>query len=199
MKLHHLHVAQGQAGAQGHRHPVAGLVAGGGVVEVHRGAAAGREQHRLCGHETVPAGAHVDQQRAGDARAVAGGDQLDRAVLLQRVHVERAHLLHHPVDDLDAGEVALVHGAVEALSRERLLVDGPVRVAVEEAADLVLQLPDSLDRALDQPPREVLPRQPLAARDGVHEVALDGVLRRQRDVVAPPAPCACSRTCRGVP
>ena len=77
-----------------------------------------------------------------------------------------------------------MHGAVEALPRERLLVDGPVRVAVEEAADLVLQLADALHRTFDQPPRQILPRQPLAADDGVHEVALDGVLGGDRDVVA---------------
>ncbi len=50
------------------------------------------------------------------------------------------HLLHQPVDDLDAGQVALVHGAVEGLAGERLLVQRAVRVAVEEAADLVLEL-----------------------------------------------------------
>ena len=105
-------------------------------------------------------------------------------MLLEPAHVERQHLLHHPVDDLDAGQVALVHGAVEALPRERLQVDGAVRVAVEEAADLVLQLLDALHRALDQLPREILARQPLAADDGVHEVALDGVFRGDCDVVA---------------
>ena len=47
--------------------------------------------------EAVRAGAHVDQQRTGDARSVAGGNQLDGAVLLEPAHVQREHLLHHPV------------------------------------------------------------------------------------------------------
>ena len=126
------------------------------MVEIHRGAGAGREQHRFRGDEAVPAGAHVDQQHARESRAVPGRNQLDRAVFLEPAHVEREHLLHHPVDDLDAGEIALVHGAIEALAGERLLVDGPVRVPIEEAADLVLELADALHRTLDQPPREVL-------------------------------------------
>ena len=199
VELHHLHVAQRQARAQRHRQPVARLVAGRGVVEVHGGAGAGGEQHRLGGDEAVGAGAHVDQQHTRDSRAVPGGDELDGAVLLEPAHVEGEHLLHHPVDDLDAGEIALVHGAVEALPRERLLVDGAVRVAVEEAADLVLELADALHRAFDQPPREILPRQPLAADDGVHEVALHGILRGESRRCSRPAPCACSRTCRAAP
>src|SRR5690606_33419037 len=64
------------------------------------------------------------------------------------------------------------------------LVDGSVGIAVEEAAELVLQLADALDRLGDQRPGKVLVREPLAALDGVHEVALDGVARGERDVVA---------------
>ena len=41
----------------------------------------------------------------------------------RRAMLARPHLLGEPVDDLDAGEVALVHGAVEGLAGERLLVD----------------------------------------------------------------------------
>src|SRR5690606_38767360 len=88
------------------------------------------------------------------------------------------------VDDLDSGEIALVHRAVEGLAGKCLLVDGSVGIAVEEAAELVLQLADALDRLGDQRPGKVLVREPLAALDGVHEVALDGVARGERDVVA---------------
>jgi len=77
-----------------------------------------------------------------------------------------------------------VHRAVEGLPRERFLVQRPVGIAVEEAADLVLELVHTLDRLRDQRPREVLVRQPLAALDGVHEMALDRVARRERHVVA---------------
>ena len=77
-------------------------------------------------------------------RAVGGRDQLDGAMLLEPPDVARPDLLGEPVDDLDAGEVALVHRAVEGLAGERLLVDRAVGVAVEEAAELVLQLVDAL-------------------------------------------------------
>ena len=43
---------------------------------------------------------------------------------------------------------------------------------------------DALDRAGHQGPREVLVGEPFAAFDGVHEVALDRVARRERNVVA---------------
>ena len=67
-------------------------------------------------------------------------------MLLQPVDAARPHLLGEPVHDLDAGEVALVHRAVERLAGERLLVDRAVGIAVEEAAELVLELVDALDR-----------------------------------------------------
>ncbi|MNC94128.1 hypothetical protein D3C83_109050 [compost metagenome] len=55
-------------------------------------------------------------------------------MLLQPPDTARPDLLGEAIDDLDAGEIALVHRAVESLSRERLLVDGAVGIAVEKAA-----------------------------------------------------------------
>jgi len=52
MELHHLHVAQRQPGAQRHGEAVAGLVARGRVVLVHRRPAARGEKHRFRAHET---------------------------------------------------------------------------------------------------------------------------------------------------
>ena len=185
MELHHLHVAQRQPSAQRHREPVHALVAGGRVIAVHGRPAAGREQHGLRRDVDEAAGADVDHQHAGDRRAVLGADQRDRAMLLEPADAgPRPHLLHQPVDDLDAGEVALVHGAVEGLAGEGLAVQRAVRIAVEEAADLVLELGDALDRLRHQRPGEFLMRQPLAALDRVHEMALDRVAAMQRDVVA---------------
>ena len=105
-------------------------------------------------------------------------------MLLQPLDRPRPHLLHQPVDDLDAGQVALVHRAVEGLAGERLAMQRAVGVAVEEAADLVFQLAHPLDGLGHQRPGEVLVGQPLAALDGVHEMALDGVAGIERDVVA---------------
>ena len=94
---------------------------------VHRRAAAGREQHGLRAHEDVFAGAHVDEEHAGDAifRSRAFMSSTARCSS-RRADAARPHLLGEAVDDLDAGEVALVHGAVEGLAGERLLVDGAV-------------------------------------------------------------------------
>ena len=128
VELHHLHVAERQARLQGHRHAVAGLVARRRVVAVHGGAAAGREQHGLRAHEAQRAGADVDQEDARQAASRRGeGTKRRRAVLLQPCDRPRPDLLHQPVDDLDAGQVALVDGAVEGLAGERLLVDAAVR------------------------------------------------------------------------
>src|SRR5580693_7249054 len=96
----------------------------------------------------------------------------------------RPHLLHQPVDDLDAREVALVHGAIECLAGEGLAVQRPVGIAIEEATDLVFQLLHPLDGLGDQGPGQLLMRQPFAAFDGIHEMALDGVAGIKRDVVA---------------
>ena len=105
-------------------------------------------------------------------------------MLLQPIDAARPHLFGQPIDDLDAGQVALVHRAVEGLPGERLLVDGAVGIAVEKAAEFVFQLVDALDRTVDQRPRQILVRQPRAADDRVHEMPLDRIARRERDVVA---------------
>ena len=55
-------------------------------------------------------------------------------------------LLHQPVDDLDPGQVALVHRPVRRLPGKGFLMQRPVRVAVEETADLVLQLANAHHR-----------------------------------------------------
>ena len=184
VELDHLHFPERQPGAQGHGHAVAALVAGRRVVLVHGGAAAGGEQHRPRLDEDETARPHVDHQHPGDGVPARSLDQLDGAVVLQAADVAGPHLLGQAVDDLDARQVALVHGAVEGLPGEGLLVDGAVGIAVEKAADLVLQLADALPGAGDQGPGKLLVVQPLAALDGVHEVALDGIAGRQGHVVA---------------
>ena len=96
----------------------------------------------------------------------------------------RPDLLHQPVDDLDAGQITLVDGAIEGLAGKRLAVQRAVRIAVEEAADLVLELGDPLDCLGDERPGQVLVGQPLAALDRVHEMPLDRVAPVDRHVVA---------------
>ena len=83
---------------------------------------------------------------------ISSRDEGDGAVFLQALDVEAQDPLHQAVDDLDAGEIALVHRAVEALPGKGLLMQAAVGVAVEEAADLVFQLVDALDGPFAKPP-----------------------------------------------
>src|SRR5262245_54791958 len=62
-------------------------------------------------------------------------------------------------------------------------MDRSIRIAVEETAEFVLELADARTRLADQQPGKLLIVQPRAALDGVHEVTLDGIARRQRHVV----------------
>ena len=116
--------------------------------------------------------------------AVPRRDQADRAVLFKSPNWPRHHLFHQPADDLDAGEIALVHGAIGGLAGEGLMMEGAVGVAVEKTADLVFQLLHAGHRGLAKPPGHRLVRQPLAAFDRVHEMPLDRIAWPERYVVA---------------
>jgi len=128
--------------------------------------------------------AHVDQQHPGQRLALPVRDQGQRAVFFQAFDRRGQHLLHQPVDDFDPRQVALVHRVVESLAGKGLVMQRPVRVAVKETADLVLQLPHPDHRGLAEPPGHLLVRQPLAAGDGIHEMTFDGIAGRQGHVVA---------------
>ena len=105
-------------------------------------------------------------------------------MLLEAPDTARPHRFREPVHDLDAGQVALVHRAIESLAGERLLMQGSIGIAIEKTAELVLELAHALDRSGHERPYELLVGQPCAALDGVHEVSLDRVARAERDVVA---------------
>ena len=110
--------------------------------------------------------------------AVGGRDEVERAVVFEATDVAAPDLFGEAVDDLDAGEVALVHGAVEGLPGKGLLMHGAVGIAVEEAAELGLQLADAARRGLTSSQARSWSIEPAAALDGVHEMALDRILRR---------------------
>ncbi len=105
-------------------------------------------------------------------------------MLFQTMDAARPHLLGETIDDLDAGEVALVHRAVVGLPGERLLMHRAVGIAVEEAAELILQLADAHRRLRHQRPGELLIVEPGAALERVHEVALRRIILGQGHVVA---------------
>jgi hypothetical protein len=184
VKLHHLHVAERQPRGERHREAIATLVARRRVIPVHRRPAARGEQNCFRPHQHEFAVPHVDHEHPGDSGSAMRRDQRHGPVFLETVDASRPDLLGQPVDDLDTGEIALVHRAVERLAGERLLVDGAVRTAVEKASELVLELPHPLDRQRDELPGELLVREPRTAFDGVHEMPLDRVAGRDRDVVA---------------
>jgi hypothetical protein len=154
------------------------------VVAIHGWAAAGCQQHGLGGHIAKAARTHIDQQNAGQRLPVRGWNERYRAMLFEALDRPRPNLLHQPVDDLDPGKIALVHGAIEGLAGKCLAMQRPVGVAIEETADLVFQLLHALDGLAHERPGHVLVGQPLAALDGIHEVTRDGVTRVERDVVA---------------
>ncbi len=203
VELHHLHVAQRQAEPQRHGDAVHALVARRRVVAIHRRAAAGREQHRVGRDEVQRAAADVGEQHAGERAAVARGDEGERAMLLQPGDAGACpHLLHQAVDDLDAGEVALVDGAVEGLAGERLATcRAAVEVAVEEAADLVLEArAPARPRASTWRPGELtwwgshLPPSMVSMKCRSIEGRPCGARRCSR-----PGPCGCIRICRAIP
>ena len=118
MELYHLHVAQRQTRAQRHGKAVHTLVAGRRVVAIHGRAAAGRQQHGPARPHSASPRTHIDQQHAGEGRRLRRNER-HCAMLFEPADRPRPHLLHQPVDDLDAGEIALVHGAIEGLARQR--------------------------------------------------------------------------------
>ena len=94
------------------------------------------------------------------------------------------NLFHQAIDDLNTCQVTLVHGTVCGLSGKRFLVERSVFIAVEKAADLVFKLVDADYCLLAQAPRHVLVRQPFAAIDRVHEMALNGIATAECNIVA---------------
>ena len=154
------------------------------MVAIHGRPATSRHQHRLGPHQPEAAGAHVDHQKTGQPFAICGRDHRDGAVFLKLFDRAAQNLFHQPVDDLDAGEVTLVHGAVGGLSGKGLLMQRAVAVAVEETADLIFKLVDAFNGGLAQPPGHVLIRQPFAAIDGVHEMPFDRIAAAKRHIVA---------------
>src|SRR5262249_47326052 len=123
------------------------------------------------------------QQHSCNCRTVHSLDEFKRAMLFQTADGAPPHLLGQTIHDLDAGEIALVHRAIEALPGKSLLMDRAVWVAIEEAAELVLELAHSFKGARHERPGELLVGQPCATLDRVHEMALNGVARCKRDVV----------------
>ena len=105
-------------------------------------------------------------------------------MLLHALDFSCPNLLGQAIDDLYASLIAFVHRAIKRLSSKRLLMHRAVGIAIKEAAKLIFKFMNTFDGFGHQRPSQILIRQPLAALDGVHEMPLDRVARRQRHVVA---------------
>ena len=105
-------------------------------------------------------------------------------MFLEPVDTTRPDAFGKPVDDLDAGQAALVYCAVECLAGEGLLMDCAVGISVKKTAKVVLQLMNAFDSDIDQLPGKVLIVEPFTAFDRVHEMALNRIVGRQDDIVA---------------
>ena len=69
-------------------------------------------------------------------------EEVERTPVLELACPDPQHLVAQAAHDLEPGLVGPVHGAVEALSAERLQVELAGCRAVEEAAELLLELVD---------------------------------------------------------
>ena len=105
-------------------------------------------------------------------------------MFLQFFHTRSQDLFHQAVDDLDTGQITLVHRAIGGLARKRLLVQRAIGIAVKETAYLVFQLANAHHSLFAQPPGHILIGQPFAAIDRIHKVPLDRIAAAKRNVIA---------------
>jgi len=95
----------------------------------------------------------------------------------------RATLLGEAVHDLDAGEIALVHRAVEGLPGEGLLMNAAVGLRSKKHPSS--SRARGFSRWREPPASRRAPGRAATCRlDRVHEMPLDRILCRERDVVA---------------
>jgi hypothetical protein len=175
VELHHLHVLQRHAQAQGQRHPVPGAGVGVRRAGVEAPCAARAEDYRLRADELEAA---VEQVPADDALATPVVlDEPPREPLLVGLHVALHHLLVEHVHEDVAGDVGCV-------GRARLPggAEGPLRYAAvlgaREDRAPVLELVDVVRRFVAERLDRVLVAEVVRPLDGVVGVLLGVVLRR---------------------
>src|SRR5437899_472840 len=77
-----------------------------------------------------------------------------------------------------------MHSTVEGLSCERFLMNGAVRIAVEQAADAILQFDDPLGSLFHKSPGERLIVDPTTPRHGIAKMLVKGIRRVEHAVIA---------------
>ena len=169
VELHELHVGHGDAGGQRHGEPVPGRLGGVGRDGEELAGATRREQH-VGGRDL-----HRSLHDHAAAAAVADHESVEEARLVhdRRCRPDRFH--QRSLDLGAGGRAAGVHDPgmrVAALAGER---QPAVGVAVEAGAEGD-QLADPVRSFADEDPHGVDVAEPGAGREGVGEMAVDGVL-----------------------
>jgi hypothetical protein len=174
VELHHLHVLQRHAGAERHRHPVAGAGVGVGRPDVEPACPAGRQDHRF-GADRLQAAV---QQIPGDhaLAAVVVDHELPGEVLLVRLDVTFHHLLVEDVDEHVAGDVRGVRGARLAGGAKGTL-SNPAVLGTREDGAPVLELVDVVRRLVAEHLDRVLVAEVVRTLDRVESMLLRVVIR----------------------
>jgi len=146
VELHELEVAQPGAGAQRHRHAVAGGHARVGGLAEHLAEPAGGEHDRAAVHgadAVVLALAEHVQGQAGDA-AVRGTEEVDGQGVLDDLDLRR------PLHRGDQGALDLRAGGVTAGVRDAVAVVAALAGQAEVAGGVVVEVRAELDELADR-------------------------------------------------
>jgi len=173
MELKKLHVLEGQAGAIGQGHAVAGDGLGIGGETVERAAAAGADDQGLAADEGELAGGHVHRRQAAELSALDqdGGDEefviVGGVVVLEQGVIEGLQLEK-------AGLVGRQHGAGVAVAAEGALGDAAV-VAAGPGDAPVVELEDFAGHGVDKEVHHILIGEEIAPLDRIPGVQLEAV------------------------
>ena len=173
VELHELDVLQRQAGAERHRHSVAGAGVGVRGRAVEPADAAGREQHRLAAERLQAAVEEIPGDHA--LAAILVDDELPGEELLVDRDVALDELLVEDLDQDVARDVGRIDRARRAGGAERALRELAVVAAREDRAPL-LELVDVERRLAREDLDRVLVAEVVRALDGVERVTLGAVV-----------------------
>src|SRR6516225_4260700 len=104
-----------------------------------RAPSGGNQRSSSLNHDKL-ASLCVKEERPGYDLPGFVQQKIHRRTLLHHGNTSLGDLLGEPADDFDAGQITLVDCPIESLTRERLLVNGSVGIAIEKAAEPALHL-----------------------------------------------------------
>ena len=181
MKLHELHVLDGQAGSDRHAGAVAGAGMGGGAGQIGTAIAAGRQHHAL-GAEAMDGAVFQVPGHHAAAHAVCVHDQVKGEIFDEEFYLVLQTLLIQRVQDGMAGAVrrgAGAHGGglavIHHVAAERALIDAAILGAAERHAEM-LQLIDRRNGLAAHVFDGILIAEPIRSLHGVVHVPAPIVL-----------------------